>query len=222
MKLYAYTKKNDYICGFDATMEKDKYNNLYKEFKKLGLVQMANLRVKENDEASIRKAVEKLNFDRLTEIEVYPETFKLVKMPYKRESGLDKIGGLITYYQVEIAICTMPGLYYLIFDDEENVREHAIKNIWYYLNEMGFYNIMEEFGEFYPFEDVFDYRPSEEEKLDLIDIFLKSLDITLSDAIVAPFNATVEANEAFYLNEIVTMINKTKAKKHESKLVAFN
>lgn len=218
MKLYANTDKQDYICTFDATITSDKYKKLFKKLKKLGTVQAAYLRLDGKSEDDIKKAIKKLEFAMPTEIEAYPDSIELIKMPYPRRAGLDKVGKFITYYQMEISICTMPTLFYLIFDENEEIREDAIRNIWHYLNSQ-WNDVIKEIFDKIAFKDGYlDYAISEEDKLDIVSKFLESLDITLSDVIPSPLNNTEESDDAYYLSSIVKTIKQNKDKVHKRKL----
>lgn len=218
MKLYAYTKGNDYICSFDATLSDEKYENLFQRFKKSGLIETTHIRFNRTDEDGMMEGIEKLHLEVPAEIILSPDTIQGTKMPYPRRSGLGKVGMYHTYYTAQVAICKLPALYCLIFDKEDNLREDALKNIWDYLHNEWNDHIKEVHDNVSPEEDYLDTRISVEDKIELVKAFLNSLDITLDNAIASPLDNTEEVNQANYLRDITGLIGKTKEENHERKL----
>ncbi len=218
MKLYACDENKGYLCSFDATLPDESYKKVFKKFKKNGIVEKAYLRIDNNSKQGIKEAVEKLDLLMPLKVEVYPETIQSIRMPYSRRAGLDKVGKYISYYQAEIAIYSLPGLYFLIFDEDNQVRDDAIVNIWYYLNHQWNDRIKEVFEKVSPDDGYLDYALSESKQIALISAFLSSLDIVLSDVSSLPMNNTQELEQSFYLSDIKKSIDKMKNDTHKRKL----
>lgn len=218
MKLYAYSKDNNYICSFDASLEEQEYKRVFKKFKKCGVIENAHLRIDDTSEKGIKEAVEKLDLLAPLEVEVYTDTIKLIRMPYPRRAGLDKVGKYITYYQADIAICSLPALYFLIFDEDNKVREDALVNIWYYLNNEWNEHIKSVYDNIALEDGYLDYNLSDDKKIELVKAFLSSLDVVLSDVSASPLNNTSESEQAFYLRDIIEKIDEYKKKTKNSSI----
>lgn len=200
MKLYALTEDQTHIATFDADLNYDDKIKIMKLIDYVCSAQRLVLEFDNYDDDSIKKSLAVFNYLAPSQVEVDYDSIRSFKIPFVKKSESEKDERYREVYRANAIIKEYPFIYYLLFDEEENIGPNVVTNI---INYIKYQNTpeMDKLAAKLRIDTV-DYKVSDDYKYKIIQQFFKSLKISLKSVDFTGNNLDERLLQANQLREI--------------------